>query len=192
MIEKLIHLDQKLFSLINSNGVDWLDPIMLTLSATWIWFPLVAFIAFLFIRKNLKKGMIAILFLILTVIATDLFSVQFMKEVFQRLRPCYDPAMAESLRLVPETCGGQYGFVSTHATNAFGIAMLSILYLRARWFSISIICWALLVSFSRIYNGVHYPGDILGGIIVGLAIGFLTFAFLSKTLKANYLNERKN
>jgi undecaprenyl-diphosphatase len=69
-------------------------------------------------------------------------------------------------------CGGLYSFVSSHATNAFNVALLSLLFIKKRWYSISIIIWALVIGYSRIYLGVHYPGDVLCGSLLGAFIGW--------------------
>lgn len=191
MLEKLIQTDQNLFTVLNGWGIPGLDPMMRLASATWIWIPVYLIIAFLLIRKNKRTGLVGVLFLILTLVFTEQISVQMFKEVFERLRPCHEPAMANNIRLVADHCGGQFGFVSTHASNAFGVLMFSTLIIRNRIFTWSILVWALIVSYSRIYLGVHYPGDILGGIILGLTIGFFTFVLFKYILKAPYFNEQK-
>jgi undecaprenyl-diphosphatase len=73
---------------------------------------------------------------------------------------------------VNNKCGGQFSFVSGHAANAFNVALISLLFIRKRWYSISIIVWALVVGYSRIYLGVHYPGDFLCGSLLGALIGW--------------------
>jgi undecaprenyl-diphosphatase len=72
-------------------------------------------------------------------------------------------------------CGGLYGFVSSHAANSFNVAVLSILFIRERWFSVLMITWAVVVGYSRIYLGVHYPGDVLCGSILGVLIGWSSY-----------------
>jgi len=196
MLEKLIQTDQDFFTSLNGWGIAPLDPLMRIASTTWIWIPVYLLIAFLMIRKNTKTGLVGVLFLLLTLVMTEQISVQMFKEVFERLRPCHDPTMAEHIRLVAKNCGGQYGFVSSHATNAFGLLLFSSLAIRNRIFTWSMIIWATVVSYSRIYLGVHYPGDILGGILLGLLIGISTFAlfkyyFVNKYLKAQFSHEQE-
>ena len=89
----------------------------------------------------------------------------------------------EQTRLVAESCGGSYGFVSSHAANSFGLAAVSSGLVRKRWFSWSIFTWAVLVSYSRIYLGVHYPGDVIGGMILGLIIGWIVIFVYKRTIK---------
>ena len=173
MLENLRDLDQNLFLLLNGGGSPFFDNIMLAISSHWFWVPLYLFLAAYFIRTNGVKGLIDIGIIFLTLLITDQTSVHFFKEVFERLRPCHDPIIADQVRLVAEHCGGQFGFVSSHATNSFGLMLVSAGLIRKRPFTIFILMWALLVSYSRIYIGVHYPGDILGGIILGLVLGWL-------------------
>ncbi len=173
MLENLIDLDQHLFLLLNGGGSPFFDNIMLAISSHWFWVPLYLFLLVYFIKTNGIKGLIDIGIIFLTLLITDQTAVHFFKEVFERLRPCHDPIIADQVRLVAEHCGGQFGFVSSHATNSFGLMLVSAGLIRKRPFTIFILMWALLVSYSRIYIGVHYPGDILGGMILGLLLGSL-------------------
>jgi undecaprenyl-diphosphatase len=79
------------------------------------------------------------------------------------------------VHLVNGECGGVYGFVSSHATNTFDVALLSLSFIKKRWYSLSIILWAGAICYSRVYLGVHYPGDVLCGAILGSFIGWGTY-----------------
>jgi undecaprenyl-diphosphatase len=125
--------------------------------------------------------------LILAYAISEQVSVHLFKEVFMRLRPCHEPELAGQVRLVTHGCGGQYGFVSTHATNSFNLAVLSALLIKRKWFTISVFAWAILVSYSRVYVGVHYPGDILGGAILGGLIGTSVYFLTRKVFGKNTL-----
>jgi membrane-associated phospholipid phosphatase len=106
----------------------------------------------------------------LTFLITDQLSSSLIKPVFQRIRPCNDAAI--NARLIIEHCGGGLSFVSSHATNSFGMAtFLSLVFTDKRRCVRILIIWASLVCFSQVYVGVHYPGDVLAGGILGIIIG---------------------
>ena len=110
----------------------------------------------------------------------DQISVKLFKDVFERLRPCHNPMITDMVHTLHGKCGGQFGFVSSHATNSFALAIFSGLLLRSRYKYILLIMlfWAACVSYSRVYVGVHYPGDILGGAILGSVVGFTVFGLM--------------
>src|SRR5690554_6303097 len=130
-----------------------------------IWFPMYAVILYVIFRNQGVKGIITVVGLALMVLLCDQISTNIFKEGFERLRPSHEPSIQELVNLVNGKRGGKFGFVSSHATNSFGLAVFSLLLFRYRWYSLFILFWAALNSYSRIYMGVHYPGDILGGLI---------------------------
>lgn len=119
---------------------------------------------------------------VLVILCADQFSVHFFKNVFLRYRPCHNLAIADLVHVV-DGCGGKYGFVSSHATNTFGLAVYLGLILKPhiKWMFIALLAWATLVSYSRVYVGVHYPADILGGAILGSLIA-LFYVFLYRLI----------
>lgn len=182
LIDYLIQSDTNLFLFLNKHHNDFFDVIMSNISKKLIWLPLYIFTAFLLIKKfKLKTGLILILFFGLLISLSDQTSVHLFKNVFQRLRPCHNPEIQEITHYL-KLSGSYYGFVSSHAANAFAFAFLSLLLLKNKLYSILIIIWAIIVSYSRIYLGVHYPGDILGGAILGIFISILIFIIIKKTL----------
>jgi undecaprenyl-diphosphatase len=187
MIERL---DQQLFLFLNSINSPFWDNIMFALSGRLIWAPLYLVILFVLWKKLKRKMLILIPVIIVAVALCDQISVHLFKEVFQRLRPCHEPSLEGMIHLVRGQCGGQYGFVSSHATNSFNVALLSLLFIRKRWFTIAILLWAALVSYSRIYLGVHYPGDVLCGALLGSAIGYATW-FTYNYIDREYLIHKK-
>jgi undecaprenyl-diphosphatase len=115
------------------------------------------------------------LFIILAATLADQISV-LIKNLVLRLRPCHEPSLEGLVHLVKGECGGMYSFVSSHATNSFNVALISLLFIRKRWFTISIILWASVVGYSRIYLGVHYPGDVICGSLLGALIGWSIYS----------------
>lgn len=168
----LVRLDQQLLLYLNSLNSPFWDEVMYAISGKLIWIPLyLAILIFLGIRYK-RKFFVIFLFIILGITVADQTSVHLFKNVFQRLRPCHEPALEGLVHLVKGECGGLYGFVSSHATNSFYVALFSLLFIRKRWFTVMIIAWALVVGYSRIYLGVHYPGDVLCGSMLGALIGW--------------------
>lgn len=170
MIEWLIDIDTQLFLFLNGIHSPTFDTLMFRISGNLIWAPLYIGILYLLFKKYGVKGLWLLLGVALVVTLADQISVHFFKNVFGRLRPCHNPEIKELVHTVSR-CGGKYGFVSSHAANTFGVAMFLHLVLSKKWFSISIFFWASLVSYSRIYLGVHYPGDIIVGALLGLTLG---------------------
>lgn len=166
-------LDRDLFLFLNSLNSPFWDEMMYVISAKLTWVPLYLFMLALFIRGHGRKAIVIFLFAIAAITISDQTSVHAFKEVFMRLRPCREPALEGLVHIVRGKCGGMYGFVSSHAANTFTIALFSLFLVRQRWYTIAIIFWAALVSYSRVYLGVHYPGDILGGAALGTVIGYL-------------------
>ncbi len=185
MLEFLDKIDTQLFLFLNSLHSSFFDVIMHYLSAKTPWIPLYVIVAFFILKKyKFKRGVIVLLFFGLLIFLTDQSSVRLFKNVFERLRPCHNPDIQHLVHTLNH-CGGQFGFVSSHAANSFAFAVLSLLVLKTRSYTISILIWAFLVSYSRVYLGVHYPGDIICGGLLGALIAFLVyklyeFTFINK------------
>ncbi|WKV10706.1 phosphatase PAP2 family protein [Marivirga harenae] len=186
MIESLIELDQQLFLWLNGLHADWLDPIMLFITKRNPWIPLYALILFLVIRKLKWQSWSMILAFALLITLADQAASGFFKPFFERLRPCHDPAIQGLVHMV-KGCGGQYGFASSHASNTFALAFFLWFIYRNSYAKI-MIAWAVVVSYSRIYVGVHYPGDIIMGAILGVLAAIVTFQ-LYKRIFPNHLEK---
>ena len=181
MIETLNSLDKAFFLFLNAFHFDWLNPVMVILSGQAIWVPFIGYFFWLSYKRLGKKTTLYFaLFLLLAIMASDTTSSYVIKNLITRLRPCRDLDLKPLIYSFGQKCGGKYGFVSSHAANSFAIVVFSMLALKIEkkyFFTFLII--PLLVSYSRIYLGVHYPGDILGGLIVGSFWGyFLSWVFL--------------
>jgi undecaprenyl-diphosphatase len=168
----LERLDQQLFLILNSFYSPFCDRVMYSISGILIWIPLYLSILIFIGIKYRRKFLIILLFIILAATLADQTSVHLFKNIFHRLRPCHEPSIEGLVHLVNGKCGGLYGFVSSHAANSFNVALISLLFIRKRWFSIFIVLWAMTVGYSRIYLGVHYPGDVICGSILGALIGW--------------------
>ena len=178
----------KLFFYINSHRNSFLDEIMYQLSSTVIWIPVYLFIIFILYKVYNKKSWIFILSAILMIIISDKVST-FFKYLMKTLRPSHEINLKSMIHLSNAGPGGLYGYVSSHASNFFALAIFLIVLLpnKYNWLKIGFLISAILVSYSRIYNGVHYTFDVVRGIILGSAIG-LIFALI---LKINIINKLK-
>jgi undecaprenyl-diphosphatase len=176
LIEHILEWDKNLFLWLNSYHNFWLDEIMLFFSASKVWIPLYIFIVFLIFKNyNRKLGWRFVFFVIASVALSDFVASGILKPYFQRLRPCHE--ILSEMVLVGK-CGGNYSFASSHAANSFALFFSVFLIFKKQnlWLFLLLI-WAIIVSYSRIYLGVHYPIDILTGGGIGVVISFSIFQF---------------
>ncbi|MDD2305982.1 MAG: phosphatase PAP2 family protein [Prolixibacteraceae bacterium] len=174
-MEYLKQLDNQLFMLINGSHNAFFDPIMYWLSDKLIWIPMYLLIIFLMVRRYKMRGVLMLVFVGLTIALCDQTASGLLKNTVQRLRPSHEPALAGLIYLSKAGPGGLYGFASSHAANVFGLAtfLCFVLDSKFRHLKYGLFFWAILVAYSRIYNGVHYPGDVLAGTIIGIVFGYL-------------------
>ncbi len=169
-------LDQQLFLFLNSINSPFWDLVMHAISGKLIWAPLYLGILIYLGMKYKRKFIVILLFIILAIALADQISVQLFKNLVQRLRPCHEPSLEGLVHLFNGECGGKFGFVSSHATNSFNVALLSLLFIRKRWYTITIISWAVVIGYSRVYLGVHYPGDVICGSLLGAFVGWSIYS----------------
>ena len=181
MLETLNFLDHELMLWLNYDGGAFQDAFWYTLSKIVTWIPLYIVIIFVMYRdsaKQQKKWMKFILLLLFTALIfafTDQISAGIIKPWVQRPRPSHEVSIMDQLHYVNDYHGGAYGFVSSHAANCFGLAVwVSCLYKR-RSLVWAMMLYAVLNCYSRIYLGVHYPGDIICGTILGILCGWLGY-----------------
>ncbi len=185
----LENLDKQLFLFLNSANSPFWDHVMYFLSMRVVWAPLYLGILIYFGYVYKRKFLILILFIAVAITLSDQISV-IIKNATDRLRPCHDPSLEGMVHIVKGECGGMYSFVSSHASNSFNVALLSLLLIRKTWYTVFILFWASAVSYSRIYLGVHFPGDVLAGAILGVIIGWMIYTLFDLTDK-NYLQKNK-
>lgn len=176
MLETFQSIDVDILLFVNrqcSNTVfDFLCPIFRE-KLTWI--PLYLIVLF-FLIKNEKWNTIAwVMAALFAVVLSDQLGLM-IKNIVQRPRPCQNPLVAGLIQLKVATCSQQFSFISNHAANHFAQGVLYSLIFKKRWIAIGFLIWAIVVSFSQIYVGIHYPMDVLAGAIVGVAVGYLSYS----------------
>jgi len=187
MIDKLLFWDKELFLVLNSLNSQWFDLIMFYLTKTETWIPLYLTLLFFIFREYKKNGWFILLGITLTVFLSDRITSGFFKPYFHRLRPSHEPELSGLVHIVNQYQGGMYGFVSSHAANTFGTAMFIYLLFRYRYKPIFwIFSWAGIVSYTRIYLGVHYPLDVLLGAMIGMLCGMVGFWVCKKLITKIY------
>jgi undecaprenyl-diphosphatase len=184
MIDWLLELDRQVLIYLNGQHTPWLDPVMLFITETFVWVPLYVSLIYLTVKDYRKEAWIAIIGVAITILLSDQITASIMKPYFARLRPSQEPTLIGIIHLVSGYKGGLYGFASSHAANTFGTATFFWLLFgeKRKWIG-ALYLWAALMTYTRIYLGVHYPGDILvGGLVGGLSgiVGYRVFVWLKK------------
>lgn len=180
-IDNLISGDQALFLWLNGFNNSFWDPVMACITNKYTWIPIYLLLLIKIVRTYGRTGWIYFSAMVVAVLLADFITSGIMKPYFERPRPCHDPVIGHLVHQVTG-CGGRFGFASSHASTSFAVITSLWLFTRhqlpwMKWLFI----WTLIYSYSRIYVGVHYPGDILVGAIVGILVALL----IHKTLKIN-------
>ncbi len=191
MIEVLNNLDTQFFYLVNHHHSAAMDWVMWFFSARWSW-AIIIVVAFCLttVRFEAKRWWLVLLAIGLCFLLADQGSVQLFKNTVCRLRPCH---ALPDVHMFREGCGGQYGFISSHAANAFAIAVFILLkyWKRDRVVPLCMMAWAVLTCYSRVYLGKHYPGDLLCGALFGVLVAFVVHYVTLWTEKKLAKNETK-
>lgn len=195
MFEELIHIDQQWLLAINGCHAPWADTLMWIISGKLTWLPLYALLITLIFIRCKKRGWLMALIVLVAVAGSvglaDFISSGIIKHAVCRLRPTHEPALAGLIHLVNGYTGGQYGFVSSHAANTMACALSFSLFWaytsdnkkRAHLsVTLPLMVWVALNCYSRMYLGVHYPGDIIGGLVVGATVALVLFVGLKRVL----------
>jgi len=191
-MEMLLEWDRNLSLAINQFHFNWLDPVMVFWSQKWVWLPLYALILAMFYRQlDLKRFITAVFLIAAAITLSDQTASTLLKPFFERLRPCHDPDLQYLLHL-PDGCGGQFGFASSHAANSFCLATLVFCFLRVQIkYSWMLFLWAIIIGWSRIYLGAHFMGDILAGYIIGFCCANMSFFLFRKWIKSGPIESAK-
>lgn len=170
-MEVIKQLDQSFFLFLNELHNNFWDKAMFLFSSREIWIPFYALIIYVIVKTYKKNSLYILLLIGLSIAVSDQFS-GLIKNTIERLRPSNDPAISNLVHIVNDYRGGTFGFFSSHASNSFTIAVIASMLFKRRMFTLAMFVWAIIVSYTRIYLGLHYPGDILTGWIWGALIGY--------------------
>lgn len=190
MLERILDYERELFFALNGSDFTFLDHIMWLYSGKLIWLPLALFIIGVLVYKvEWRESVLVLLAIVLVVTLCDQFASHICKPLFTRYRPTHHPEFMYHVETVFNYRGGRYGFISSHAANAFGFAMFMTLLFRYRpLFTTVIFSWALTTAYTRIYLGVHFISDIIPGILTGLFFGSFVY-WLYKKVRAFVLRK---
>lgn len=178
MIDYLMDIDADALLAVNGLHDLFQDAFWWFVTAKWSSALLVLALLWILLHQNRRHALLVLVMLALAVLVADQVSSGLIKHLVERLRPTHDPSLESMVHVINGYRGGLYGFVSSHAANFFAVATLLSFVMRHRWVTLSLFTWAVLQCYSRMYLGVHYPGDILGGIIVGMLVGWLVWRLM--------------
>ena len=193
MLERLIHIDTEVLLAINGWHAPWADTLMWIISAKATWIPLYLLLIGLLVWRYRKPAMlnvkwlqrvpvcvVMIVVIAMAVGAADFIASGILKDLVARPRPTRVPELEGVLHLVNGYRSGQYGFVSSHAANTMAVALLFSLIWRNKIATVGLMLWVAMNCYSRMYLGVHYPTDILGGLIVGSLVAVVAYWLLGR------------
>ena len=192
MLDTLIAIDSYITQYINGFHNDFFDSFMFTFSGKFIWIPMYAMILpLLFGKFKVKTGLIFLFCLIISIVITDQLCGSFFRPLFERLRPANpENPISEFIHIVNNYRGGRYGFPSCHASNSFALASFLCFTVKGSKFVLFILLWAIINSYTRLYLGVHYFGDLTVGAIIGVIVGISMYylsSFLSSKIETESL-----
>jgi len=189
-MDELIQLDKQLLLMVNGSDSSFFDNVIMTLTTAQTWIPLYVGLLFLVLRNNRKVREVLLIFAAagLCVALAGAVDDGIVKPLVARWRPTHDPEIGHLVDTVNGYRGGNYGFFSAHAANTFSIAIFFSLLVRQRLLTIFMVIWSLTNCYTRLYLGVHYPGDITVGLLWGGLVGWVVYRFFycRLTIPAKY------
>ena len=183
LLQQLVQLDTDLFLTLNALHTAYLDPFMKLYSGKLIWVPLYASLVYVMWRNlSWRQLLCSLICVALVILFADQMSATFIRPVVARMRPAnLDNPIAPLVHIVDGYRGGRYSFPSCHAANTVGLTLYVALLLRHRGLTFFMVTWAIITCYSRIYLGVHYPGDLLVGAVVGAVGALLMYTLYRRT-----------
>ena len=178
MLDYLNDIDTEVLLAINGWHGTFQDALWWMVSAKWASALLLVALIWILLHQNRRHALLVLAMLVLAFALADQISSGLIKHLVERLRPTREPSLDNMIHIVNDYRGGMFGFVSSHAANSFAASTLIALIMRHRLVTFSLFAWSLLQCYSRVYLGVHYPGDILGGIVVGVLVGWLVWRLM--------------
>ena len=175
-MDALQQFDAGIFSVINGWHAAYFDSFMWLVTKIATWIPMILMLLYLLsFKKGWRKTVAVVLAIALVILIADQVSASIIKPLVERARPSHNESLQSTIHIVNGYRGGPFGFVSSHAANCFGIALLLAMIFKNRLFTWTMVVWATLMCYSRIYLGVHYPGDIVCGAILGFLAAWLVY-----------------
>ena len=181
LVNWFLPFEHDIFLALNGSDSLFWDNAMWTYTGLITWLPMALIVLFIAFRnQQLKESMLVLGAIVLVILLSSLVSGCFFKPLFKRFRPTHHPDYKHLVTIVNGFRGGDYGFISGHATNSFGLAFIISFIFRNQFATISMMLWAALNSYSRIYLGVHFISDIVAGFVIGGLIGVLVYKIYTK------------
>ena len=191
MLESLQSLDRTLFLFLNGIHSPYWDSFMYIFTSKLVWIPLYLSILYvLYKNMNIRMVIFTTLMFALLIALADQTCSSILRPIFERPRPSRDPEIANLVHIVNGKRGGMYGFPSCHAANTFALACFIMLLFKNKALTLFFMLWAIVTCYTRIYVGVHYPGDLLFGTIVGFAAGIVTYGIYRFCLRINSIVDK--
>lgn len=189
-LSTLEQIDRELLLALNGSHSLFADTLMMTFTSAWTWVPLYIALLYVIIKnnENMQQIILILCSVALCIFLADGISSGLIKPLVGRFRPTQDPIIKYQVDVVNGYRGGMYGFFSSHAANTFSICIFLCMVIRNKILTLGLLSWSLINCWTRIYLGVHYPGDILCGLVWGFVVGmsvYLFYRFLYKRISTD-------